>query len=146
MFQPATCPCHLPLAARLERANNPPDRATALIAMHCIRHHGITLRCACMHSTPTPHMTWLRWLTGLTIDGHSHAHREKGNPATVELASSTAAYMEHYYSHRPRRSRIRPSLRSYEFGRVIGQGAFGVVHIAREGGRVVAVKQLRKVE
>lgn len=49
---------------------------------------------------------------------------------------------------RLRQKRKKVDVRSFEMGRVIGHGAFGVVRIGREkeGERLVAVKQLRKVE
>lgn len=47
-----------------------------------------------------------------------------------------------------REKRHKVDAKGFEMGRVIGHGAFGVVRIAREknGGRLVAVKQLRKAE
>jgi hypothetical protein len=47
-----------------------------------------------------------------------------------------------------RERRRKVDVRAFEMGRVIGHGAFGVVHIAREkrSGRLVAMKQLRKAE
>lgn len=47
-----------------------------------------------------------------------------------------------------RERRRRVDVKAFEMGRVIGHGAFGVVKIARErqSGRLVAIKQLRKVE
>ena len=46
-----------------------------------------------------------------------------------------------------RDKRGRVDARSFEMGRVIGHGAFGVVRIAREkeGGRLVAMKQVRRL-
>ncbi|WVQ70619.1 hypothetical protein IAR50_000139 [Cryptococcus sp. DSM 104548] len=47
-----------------------------------------------------------------------------------------------------RERRRKVDVRAFEMGRVIGHGAFGVVRIAREreGGRLVAMKQLRKAD
>lgn len=47
-----------------------------------------------------------------------------------------------------RERRRKVDAKSFEMGRVIGHGAFGVVRIARErqSGRLVAIKQLRKAE
>ncbi|KAK4684758.1 hypothetical protein P7C73_g5406, partial [Tremellales sp. Uapishka_1] len=47
-----------------------------------------------------------------------------------------------------RERRRKVDVKAFEVGRVIGHGAFGVVRIARErtGGRLVAMKQLRKAD
>jgi len=86
--------------------------------------------------------------------------QNKARPAmvTMERAAACALYFEQYYDALSRKNgpaigggrqrRNRASAATFEFGRVIGQGAFGVVRIAREkeNGRIVAIKQLRKVE
>jgi serine/threonine protein kinase len=77
---------------------------------------------------------------------------------TMERAAACALYFEQYYDALSRKNgpaigggrqrRGRASDKTFEFGRVIGQGAFGVVRIAKEksNGRIVAIKQLRKIE
>lgn len=79
---------------------------------------------------------------------------------TLEKVASNALYFEQYYDSLAAQtatsssSRLRKWQRrrhvttaAFDFGRVIGQGAFGVVRIAKEkrNGRIVAVKQLSKV-
>ncbi|TXT11082.1 hypothetical protein VHUM_01833 [Vanrija humicola] len=74
---------------------------------------------------------------------------------TLERASCAALYFEQYYHNLTKPDAKRQLLRRdtvdinhFEIGRVIGQGAFGVVRIASEASRpdsrLVAIKQLRK--
>lgn len=70
---------------------------------------------------------------------------------TLERCAAYVLHMEQYYDSLGQRERVRShrvDIRSFDLGRVIGQGAFGVVRIARERakGRTVAIKQLRKSE
>lgn len=76
--------------------------------------------------------------------------------ATLEKAAGNALYFEQYYDALARGVRPRPlrakrakvDFKGFNLGRVIGQGAFGVVYIAQEkrSNRIVAIKQLRKTE
>jgi hypothetical protein len=110
--------------------------------------------------TPTPDQTFQVFSPTLPRQPVPSA---KTPPAlvTLERAAACALFFEQYYhalAHRcsraapplggGRQHRGRASAKTFEFGRVIGQGAFGVVRIAREkeNGRMVAIKQLRKVE
>ncbi|WOO78687.1 Serine/threonine-protein kinase CBK1 [Vanrija pseudolonga] len=74
---------------------------------------------------------------------------------TLERASCAALYFEQYYHNLTKPDAKRQLLRRdtvdithFDIGRVIGQGAFGVVRIAAEASRpdhrLVAIKQLRK--
>lgn len=76
---------------------------------------------------------------------------------TLERASCAALYFEQYYHNLTKPDAKRQLLRRdivdithFDIGRVIGQGAFGVVRIAAEASRpdhrLVAIKQLRKSE
>lgn len=76
--------------------------------------------------------------------------------ATLEKAAGNALYFEQFYDALSRGVRTRPlrakrakvDFTGFDVGRVIGQGAFGVVYIANEkrSNRIVAIKQLRKTE
>lgn len=83
---------------------------------------------------------------------------------TLERAAAYVLHMEQYYEsltngvwalgvggaegglRRERNHKV--DIKSFQLGRVIGQGAFGVVRIATERAknRIVAIKQLRKSE
>lgn len=81
---------------------------------------------------------------------------------TIERTAAYVLHMEQYYDaltngvwamsgyeggiRRERNHKV--DITSFQLGRVIGQGAFGVVRIATERakGRIVAIKQLRKSE
>lgn len=69
---------------------------------------------------------------------------------TLERCAAYVLHMEQYYDSlgRERARSHKVDIGSFDLGRVIGQGAFGVVRIARERakGRTVAIKQLRKSE
>ncbi len=93
-----------------------------------------------------------------TTPGRASFRVERLRPtlATLEKAAGNALYFEQYYDAlsrgvhpRPLRAkRAKIDFRGFEVGRVIGQGAFGVVYIANEvrRNRIVAIKQLRKTE
>lgn len=97
---------------------------------------------------PTPPATPARSTFNLT--------RVRPTLATLEKAAGNALYFEQYYDALSRGIRPRPlrakrakvDFKGFEVGRVIGQGAFGVVYIASEkrSNRIVAIKQLRKTE
>ncbi|BEJ11501.1 hypothetical protein CspHIS471_0109230 [Cutaneotrichosporon sp. HIS471] len=82
--------------------------------------------------------------------------RPRPTLATLEHAAGNALYFEQYYDALARGVRPRPlrakrakvDFRGFEVGRVIGQGAFGVVYIAHDIRRngIVAIKQLRKTD
>ncbi|TXT11289.1 uncharacterized protein COLE_01699 [Cutaneotrichosporon oleaginosum] len=97
---------------------------------------------------PTPPITPRR--TSFRVE------RQRPTLATLEWAAGSALYFEQYYDALSRGVRPRPlrakrakvDFEGFEVGRVIGQGAFGVVYIANEvrRNRIVAIKQLRKTD
>ena len=119
------------------------------IALFFEQYYHSLLRAPAVHAHATPHagnyvLNRARRLAQLE---HSFALPDNRFMSDAEKeARRNELNREENMILRERRRKV--DAKSFEMGRVIGHGAFGVVRIARErqSGRLVAIKQLRKAE